>query len=113
MSQVVVIGANGQLGSDLCREFESSADRLIALTRDDIDIRDHERAAVVLEGLKPSVIVNTAAFHKVEACETDVNQAFQVNCIAVRNLADAPPSSLSKRSSCATRASRLPLTRSA
>ena len=33
------------------------------------------------------MIVNTAAFHKVEACEDDVDQAFAVNCIAVRNLA--------------------------
>jgi dTDP-4-dehydrorhamnose reductase len=31
--------------------------------------------------------VNTAAFHKVEACETDPEQAFAVNCLAVRNLA--------------------------
>lgn len=82
---VVVVGANGQLGADLCRTF--SASTLVPLMRRDFDVRDHEKAAQILESLKPSVIINTAAFHKVEACETDVEQAFEVNCLAVRNLA--------------------------
>jgi len=86
-SAVVVIGANGQLASDLCHQFEIAGNRLVPLTRDDIELRDHERVGRVLEALRPAVIINTAAFHKVEACESDVNQAFQVNCIAVRNLA--------------------------
>jgi dTDP-4-dehydrorhamnose reductase len=84
---VVLIGANGQLGSDLVREFESKERPLVAMTRADIELRDHEQVAEALEAVRPSVIVNTAAFHKVEACEADVEQAFAVNCIAVRNLA--------------------------
>lgn len=84
---VVLIGANGQLGSDLVRAFESNARPLVAMTRADVELRDHEQVAHVLEALHPSVIVNTAAFHKVEACETDVELALAVNSIAVRNLA--------------------------
>jgi dTDP-4-dehydrorhamnose reductase len=84
---VVVIGANGQLGSDLCQQFASHERRLVALTRSDLELRDEDQVSRTLEEIKPAVIVNTAAFHKVEACETDVEQAFQVNCIAVRNLA--------------------------
>lgn len=57
------------------------------MTRHDIELRDHEQVARTLEAMRPSVIVNTAAFHKVEACESDVDQSFQVNCIGVRNLA--------------------------
>lgn len=85
----VVIGANGQLGTDLCREFShyGSKGAMVPFTRADFDVRHHDRVADALEALRPSVIVNTAAFHKVEACETDVEQAFDVNCIAVRNLA--------------------------
>lgn len=83
----VVIGANGQLGSDLCREFKSTSLELVALTRDQLELRNHEQVARTLEMIRPKVIVNTAAFHKVEAIEVDVEQAFQVNCIAIRNLA--------------------------
>jgi dTDP-4-dehydrorhamnose reductase len=84
---VVLIGANGQLGSDLAREFQSNQRPLVAMSRAEIELRDHKQVAHALEALRPSVIVNTAAFHKVEACEADVEQAFAVNCIAVRNLA--------------------------
>jgi len=83
----VVLGANGQLGSDLCRTVDRESFTLGAMTREDIEVRDHPSVAAVLESLQPTVIINTTAFHKVEACETDVEQAFDVNCIAVRNLA--------------------------
>jgi dTDP-4-dehydrorhamnose reductase len=82
----VLIGANGQLGSDLARGAGSKR-RLVALCRADLELRDHDQVARTLEAIRPAVIVNTAAFHKVEACETDVEQAFNVNCVAVRNLA--------------------------
>jgi dTDP-4-dehydrorhamnose reductase len=38
---------------------------------------------------RPDVVINTAAFHKVEACEEDPERAFAVNCLAVRQLAMA------------------------
>jgi len=87
MKPVLVIGANGQLGSDLCREFRFEESRLVQMTRADLELRDHDQVARVLETVRPQVIINTAAFHRVEACEADVEQAFAVNCIAVRNLA--------------------------
>ena len=89
MARVMLIGANGQLGSDLSREIQSGPHDLVPLKRTDMDIRDHEHVADLLASLRPHVILNTAAFHKVEACEEDAEQAFAVNCIAVRNLAIA------------------------
>ena len=84
---IVLIGANGQLGSDLARELPLTNRPVLALTRAEADIRDHGRVAGLLQDAGPDVVVNTAAFHKVEACETDPDQAFAVNCLAVRNLA--------------------------
>src|SRR3989475_5402459 len=89
MARIMLIGANGQLGSDLRQAFQSTPHELVPLNRADIDIRNHEQVADVLASLQPHVILNTAAFHKVEACELDAEQAFAVNCIAVRNLAIA------------------------
>jgi dTDP-4-dehydrorhamnose reductase len=87
MQSVILIGANGQLGTDLRREFKSDGDILLALTHEQVDIRDRSLIADVLRRNQPDVVVNTAAFHKVEACELDVDQAFAVNCVGVRNLA--------------------------
>lgn len=84
---VLLLGANGQLGSDLSRELRSLGWPLIALTRSDVDLRNHDQVFNLASAAKPELIVNTAAFHKVEACEADPQQAFAVNCLAVHNLA--------------------------
>lgn len=84
---IAIIGANGQLGSDLSEVFGSGNGQLIRLTRSDFDLRDHKLVADELDSLRPDVIINTAAFHKVEACEDDPEAALAVNCLAVRNLA--------------------------
>jgi dTDP-4-dehydrorhamnose reductase len=87
LGPLVVIGANGQLGTDLISALGALDRDVVALKRSDFDVRNHQETATVLEALKPGVIINTAAFHKVEACEDDPEQAFAVNAIAVRNLA--------------------------
>jgi dTDP-4-dehydrorhamnose reductase len=84
---VVVLGANGQLGSDLCKEYASQERELVPLTRADVDVCDHDRVAHVLETLRPTTIINNTAFHRVEACEAKPADAFAVNSLAVRNLA--------------------------
>jgi dTDP-4-dehydrorhamnose reductase len=85
MSSVLLIGANGQLGSDL---RTSSAGRdVIPITRSELDIRDDRRIAEVLGETRPGVIINTAAFVNVEACEVEVEAAYEVNAYAARHLA--------------------------
>ena len=87
MGPVVIIGANGQLGSDLCRQGHALGQGVVPLTRSQVDLRDHSAVDSLLNSIAPEVIVNTAAFHKLEACEADVEQTFAVNSFAVRNLA--------------------------
>lgn len=85
--RVAIIGADGQLGTDLVTAFSGHA--VIAWTRQDFDVRDHERATAAVLTASPGVVVNTAAFHNTDACEEDPELAFRVNAIAVRNLAQA------------------------
>ena len=82
---VVVIGAGGQLGSDLVRVM--GARDLVALTHDDIEICDFDSVCCMLKESMPDVVINTAAFHRVDDCETEQDKAFQVNAMGARNLA--------------------------
>jgi dTDP-4-dehydrorhamnose reductase len=86
--RVAVIGAGGQLGSDLAEEFRQSGVECLTPSRSELDICNHEATKSALRSLKPSVLINLAAFHKVEACEADPERSFAVNCHAVRNLAE-------------------------
>jgi dTDP-4-dehydrorhamnose reductase len=82
---VVIIGANGQLGTDLQRTFASS--RVTALNHADLDVRDSVRAREVIGTLRPDVLINTSAFHKVDLCEDEPATTFAVNAIAPYDLA--------------------------
>jgi dTDP-4-dehydrorhamnose reductase len=86
--RVVTIGANGQLGSDLTRVLEMEGVSVVPLTRLDIDIADAAQVHRILESILPDVVINTAAFHKVEQCEKEPEPSFAVNAIGPWNLAN-------------------------
>jgi dTDP-4-dehydrorhamnose reductase len=85
--RVGIIGASGRLGRALLRAFDGH--EVIGWRRADFDIRDHARTADAILAVNPDVLINTAAFHNTDACEDDPAQAFAVNAIAVRNIAQA------------------------
>jgi len=85
--KIAVIGANGQLGSDLVSAFRDNGDAVHGLTHADIEIADLSSVKRVLEGIQPQVIVNTAAMHHVENCEREPEKAFATNALGARNLA--------------------------
>ena len=84
--KVAIIGSNGQLGSDLVKEFNLNSNEVISLTHSDISIEDFNSSREVLLNIKPEVILNTAAFHVVPKCEDDPVKAFQVNSLGALNL---------------------------
>jgi dTDP-4-dehydrorhamnose reductase len=83
--RLVITGAQGQLASDLVKAL--STWDLVPLTHADLDICDFVYTRHVLTKVKPHVVINTAAFHRVDECEDDPSKAFWVNAFAVRKLA--------------------------
>ncbi|ALM76383.1 dTDP-4-dehydrorhamnose reductase [Thermococcus barophilus] len=81
--RVAVIGANGQLGTDLVEVFGKEA---IPLTHKDLDVTDFESLKILKE-LKPDVIINTAAYVRVDDAELYPEKAFQVNAVGALNVA--------------------------
>jgi dTDP-4-dehydrorhamnose reductase len=85
--KIAVIGANGQLGSDLVAAFSGNGDAVCGLIHSGIEISDLHSVSHALEDIRPQVIVNTAAMHHVENCEHEPEKAFAVNALGPRNLA--------------------------
>lgn len=82
----VVTGAGGMLGRDVLR---CAGDGAIGLTRRDLDVTDREAVRAALRALRPSVVVNCAAWTAVDDAETREADALAVNGTAVRHLAEA------------------------
>jgi dTDP-4-dehydrorhamnose reductase len=83
--KVLIIGADGQLGTDLCqvlRKFE-----VVPLIQSDIEITSMDSVRKALLKHKPAIVVNTAAFVRVDDCEDEQDKAFMVNALGARNVA--------------------------
>ena len=85
--RIAVIGATGQLGTDVCRALAAMGDDVAPMTRAELEVCDVDGVARVLREVNPGVIVNTSAMHHVEDCESRSDQAFEVNGLGARNLA--------------------------
>jgi dTDP-4-dehydrorhamnose reductase len=85
--KILLIGATGQLGGDLVRN--NPGHEIIAPPRDRLDLMRPGEAARAVQEFHPEAVINCAAFHNVPKCEEEPEQAFRVNCVAVRDLAAA------------------------
>lgn len=85
--RLAIIGANGQLGTDMMHLLAGTD--TVPITHADLDIADHEAVERVLAPLGCDAVVNLAAYHRVDDCEMPANAelAFRVNALGVRNLA--------------------------
>lgn len=81
---IVVVGANGMLGRDL---MSLLGDRARGIDIEEIDITSLESTERVLRALRPSVVINCAAYTDVDGCETNIDTAMQVNGEGVAHLA--------------------------
>ncbi len=85
--KTAIIGGNGQLGMDLVQAFADS--NPVSLTHSDIEIDNIDSVSKTLSALKPDLVINTAAYHKVDDCEKYPDRSYQVNGLGALNLARA------------------------
>lgn len=85
--KVLLLGARGQLGTDL--RLAGAAHEIIAPAREALDVTDAGAMRGVIAAARPDVVINCTAFHHVPLCETEPERAFRVNVVAVRDLAAA------------------------
>jgi len=86
--KVLITGAGGQLGTELLalapREWE-----VVPCTSGELDISDRKSVERVLAAVRPAVVINTAAFTRVDDAEREASRAQAVNAEGARNVAQA------------------------
>jgi len=86
--RVLVFGAGGQLGRELVG-LRSRPHEVTGLTRAECDIAQPGAAAAALQAHHPGAVINCAAWTKVDAAETQRDDAFRANALGPRLLAEA------------------------
>ena len=88
---VLVTGCNGQLGSAIQLNWDAShiaaSFDLLPVDVEQLDLTDSEDLVAFLEQLRPSIIINAAAFTQVDDAEVNQKAAYEVNASGVHSLA--------------------------
>ena len=82
--KTAVIGAKGQLGSDLCARL---AGDVSGLDLPELDVRQPDRVVDALTEIRPDVVINCAALTNVDTCEDRIDQALAVNALGAAHVA--------------------------
>lgn len=85
--KILLIGADGQLGSDIQKVMPK--EDLISLTLNDLDIRKMKDTHMIIEKARPDIVINTAAMTNVDLCEEETEEAFAVNAFGAKFVAQS------------------------
>jgi dTDP-4-dehydrorhamnose reductase len=85
---IVVTGAQGQLGQALVARLANRV-AVVAMSREDLDITNHDDVRRRIDAIRPSAILNCASYNEVDAAEDNPVHALEVNAFGVRALGRA------------------------
>jgi len=82
----LVTGVSGQLGYDVVKELQKRGHEALGTTHSTMDISNLSNVLQVVNNYKPDVIINCAAYTKVDNAEQDEDNCFKSNSIAALNM---------------------------
>ena len=84
--KILILGSNGQLGRSISDIFPSYLNKF-EYSKDQLSISDNERLLETYKKIDPDLVINCAAFTKVDLAEKEKKKALEINYEAVKNLA--------------------------
>ena len=89
----MITGASGQLGTELLNQIELINKKgkfdIIKPSRTDLDLSDSEKCRNYVKKLSPEVLINLAAYTSVDKAEKNINEARNINSLALKSFANA------------------------
>jgi dTDP-4-dehydrorhamnose reductase len=85
----LITGAGGMVGTDLRDELQRRGEDVVAASRCELDVTDAAAVSALVERVRPTIIINCAAYTKVDDAETNEALANAINGSAVEHLAHA------------------------
>ncbi len=85
--KILLTGKDGQVGFALHKKLTSLGE-VIAVNRDMLDLKDPQAIKTFIDQTKPDIIINPAAYTKVDQAQNEPELASQINAVAPQVLAD-------------------------
>lgn len=85
--KILITGANGMLGQDLCPILEDVGAFVIETDVDTLDITNSDMTEKVITDVHPDMVIHCAAYTNVDKAEEDLETAIKINVTGTENLA--------------------------
>lgn len=87
MVKILVTGANGMLGQDLCPMLEDNGYDVIETDIHNLDITDYKACKAIISKENPDIVIHCAAYTNVDKAEEDLVTATRINVKGTENIA--------------------------
>lgn len=87
--RLLILGATGQLGTDLLKAAAADGVDHVGVGHEEIEVTKADSLTAAMERYRPTIVINSAAFHQVDRCEDDPHQAYVVNTVGALLVARA------------------------
>ena len=87
MKKIWITGAEGHIGTALLDRLEGVEYQLLPTDIEEVDITKIDEVTQFVHVNRPDVVINCAGLTDVQECENNVDEAYRVNAIGVRNVA--------------------------
>lgn len=86
--KILLFGGSGQLGFELKKRASDLDFELVSPVTKELDITDRDQVIKLITALKPTTVINSAAYTAVDRAEEEQERAFAINADGVRNIAE-------------------------
>ena len=83
--KILILGTDGQLGSEF-KTFLKDKVEVFAFSHKELDILDFKNLVSKFKEILPDIVINCAAYTKVDQAEKEENFVYQVNAIGAKNV---------------------------
>lgn len=87
MDRVLVTGAKGMMGTDLCSRLSAKDYDVTITDLEEMDVRDLEEVHSIVREIQPGLIFHLAALTNVDDCERNPDESYLTNTIGTQNVA--------------------------
>ncbi|MCF7815278.1 MAG: dTDP-4-dehydrorhamnose reductase [Candidatus Cloacimonetes bacterium] len=86
--KILILGANGQLGTALTNLFIKQNVSFTTADLPDFDITNHEIITQKIKEINPNIIINAAGYTNVKRAEIEFDRALQINAVSLKKLSE-------------------------
>jgi dTDP-4-dehydrorhamnose reductase len=87
--KILIFGGSGQLGHELIKRGFDLNFELVSPVQSEVDVTNPAQVLSFTKRIKPSVVINCAAYTAVDKAESEREEAFHINCEGAKNVAIA------------------------